>query len=399
MKKFLHGFLSRERTDKRFDTETIRLEEQYAADHLAYKLAHGEINLLRDFIICRNRRRSRITVIPLNTIEKVEERFRRVGNRSVPHITFVLDTGKRVPVEFSVRNYQDGEQVINWLIGKIGAEKVERGADKPSILWKGSYFTGILGAFLGMLLSLFLFWTVGLVYLTASMIVLPFIAPIIIAGYCWCRGRRNLCFAYVVTGIFTLLTCLIYPIVPMVSEYGFGIFVILFRSEYWVYAWFSCMLSCGMAMFVFWRLYGKLHAYVEPAFRPWFESREHIAMLPNPCPQQLLVREVPSQFSVGNALTVKGEILHTIPGIRRGKKFSVEEIAGVMLGNHKGCNVLYNKDFQVLSKFTWSMNGSDLLVFYLFAHGIPFDHLPPQLQCYLEQQKDMSVQQCSTSEL
>ena len=138
-----------------------------------------------------------------------------------------------------------------------------------------------------------------------------------------------------------------------------------------------------MAMFVFWRLYGKLHAYVEPAFRPWFESREHIAMLPNPCPQQLLVREVPSQFSVGNARTVKGGILHTIPGIRRSAKFSVEEIAGVMLGNHKGCNVLYNKDFQILAKFTWSMNASGLLVFYLLAHGIPFDHLPPQLHEFL----------------
>ena len=143
--KILHSFLSRERTDKRFDTEAIRLEEQYAADHPAYKLTHGEINLLRDFIICRNRRRFRITVIPLNTLEKVEERFRRAGKQSAPHITFVLDIGKRVPVEFSVRNCKDGEQVINWLIGKIGAEKVERGADTPSILWKGSYFTGILG--------------------------------------------------------------------------------------------------------------------------------------------------------------------------------------------------------------------------------------------------------------
>ena len=383
MKKILNGFLSRESIDRLSDMKTILLEEQYAMEHPVYKVAHGDIHLLRDFIICRNRGRLTITVIPLNKIKKVEERFRRIGNRSVPHITFVLDTGKHVPVDFSARRYKDGEQVINWLIGQIGAEKVVRGADKPNILWQGSYFTGILGAFLGMLVSLFLSWIV-------SMFVLPLIAPIIIAGYCWCRGRRNLCFAYAITGIFTLLTCLVYPIVPGISEYGFGVFLILLSFEYWVYAWFSYLLIFGVAMFVFGRLYGKLHAYVNPAFRPWFEAQDHIAMLPNPCPQQLPVREVPGQFSVGNALTVKGEIFQTLPGIRRSKTFSVREIAGVMLGNHKGSNVLYDKDFQVLAKFAWSMSGSDTLVLYLLAHGVPFDNLPPQFQCYLEQ--DVPVQ-------
>lgn len=392
MKKILNDFLYRESMDRLSDMETMLLDEQYAADHPVYKVVCGKIHLLRGFIITQNRGRLATTVIPLNRIEKVEERFRRMGNRSVPHITFVIDTGKHVHIDFSVQHYKDGEQVINWLIRQIGAEKVERGTDKPNILWQGSYFTGILGAFLGMLFSVFLFWIVGLVYLTASMIVLLFIAQIIIAGYCWCRGRRNLRFAYAVTGIFTLLTSLVYPIVPEISEYGFGIFWILFRFEYWVYAGFNYTILPCVAMFVFWILLslGKLHAYVNPAFRPWFEAKDHIAMLPNPCPQQLSVREVPSQFSVGNVLTVKGEVLRTLPGIRRSKTFSVGEIAGVMLGNHKGSNVLYNKDFKTLAKFAWSMSGSDTLVLYLLAHGVPFDNLPPQFQCCLEQ--DIPVQ-------
>ena len=111
-------------------------------------------------------------------------------------------------------------------------------------------------------------------------------------------------------------------------------------------------------------------------------------------PRQLKHKMIENSFLVICMTNSQSELLDSFDNVH-----SVEEIAGVMLGNHKGCNVLYNKDFQVLAKFTWSMNGSDLLVFYLFAHGIPFDHLPPQLQCYLEQQKDMSVQQCSTSEL
>ena len=114
------------------DNETIMLEQQYTTEHPVYKVAYGEIHLLHDFIISRNK--SRLVVIPLSRIEKVDERFRRVGVRRVPYITFVLDTGKHISVDFSSRHYKDGEPVINWLIERIGMEKVERGTEKPSLL-------------------------------------------------------------------------------------------------------------------------------------------------------------------------------------------------------------------------------------------------------------------------
>lgn len=114
------------------DNETIMLEQQYTTEHPVYKVAYGEIHLLHDFVIGRHK--SRLIVIPLSRLDKVEERFRYVGVHKVPYITFVLDTGKHIPVDFSSRHYKDGEPVINWLIERIGMEKVERGTGKSSLL-------------------------------------------------------------------------------------------------------------------------------------------------------------------------------------------------------------------------------------------------------------------------
>ena len=114
------------------DNETILLEQQYTTNHPVYKVAYGEIHLLHDFIISRNK--SGLVIIPLSRIEKIDERFRREGVHRVPYITFVLDTGRQIPVDFSSRHYKDGEPVINWLIERIGTEKVERGTEKSSLL-------------------------------------------------------------------------------------------------------------------------------------------------------------------------------------------------------------------------------------------------------------------------
>ncbi len=88
--------------------------------------------MLHDFIISRNK--SGLIIIPLSRIEKVDEHFRREGVHRVPYITFVLDTGRQIPVDFSSKHYKDGEPVINWLIERIGTEKVERGTEKASLL-------------------------------------------------------------------------------------------------------------------------------------------------------------------------------------------------------------------------------------------------------------------------
>lgn len=114
------------------DSENLLLEQQYAAAHPMYKVAYGEIHLLHDFIVSRNK--CRLLVIALSGIEKVDERFRRVGVRRVPYLTFALNTGKRISVDFSARHAKDGDPVTSWLIERLGAEKIERGLDKASIV-------------------------------------------------------------------------------------------------------------------------------------------------------------------------------------------------------------------------------------------------------------------------
>lgn len=112
--------------------EAALLERQYSEDHPVCKAAYGEIHLLQDFIVGRNK--GRLIVVPLRQIEKAEERFRRVGGRRVPCLAFALEAGKWISIDFSFGHYKDGEPVVDWLTERIGPEKVVRGTEKPSIL-------------------------------------------------------------------------------------------------------------------------------------------------------------------------------------------------------------------------------------------------------------------------
>ena len=56
--------------------------------------------------------------------------------------------------------------------------------------------------------------------------------------------------------------------------------------------------------------------------------------------------------------------------------FSVHDIAGVVLGPGNGCNVLYDKNYQVLAKFAGSMEHADLMFLWLFQREIPIVNVP-----------------------
>lgn len=114
------------------DREAELLERQYTADHPIYRVAYGELHLLDDFVVSRNK--GRLIVIPLNRIERVEECFRLVAARIVPYLILVLDTGKRVSLDFSVWHNRDGAPVMSWLSERLGAEKVGYGTNKPGLL-------------------------------------------------------------------------------------------------------------------------------------------------------------------------------------------------------------------------------------------------------------------------
>ena len=56
--------------------------------------------------------------------------------------------------------------------------------------------------------------------------------------------------------------------------------------------------------------------------------------------------------------------------------FSIHDVAGVVLGPGNGCNVLYDKNYQVLAKFAGSMEHADLMFLWLLQREIPIVNVP-----------------------
>lgn len=105
------------------DTDAYSLEREYAAPHPVYKVWQGEMHLMQNFIVCRNR--GRLMVIPIHKIEQAERRFDRMGVRKVPYVKFTLDTGRSISIGFPVTVSKDDEAVFLWLTKRLGGEKVK----------------------------------------------------------------------------------------------------------------------------------------------------------------------------------------------------------------------------------------------------------------------------------
>ena len=78
----------------------------------------------------------------------------------------------------------------------------------------------------------------------------------------------------------------------------------------------------------------------------------------------------------GTRIVVEGSSVRQISRLRKDRVFSVHDIAGVVLGPGSGCNVLYDKNYQVLAKFAGSMEHADLLFLWLLQWNIPIDKAP-----------------------
>lgn len=100
------------------DGDICLLEREYAAPHPVYRVWQGEIHLLPGIIVCRSR--GRLLFLPVDRIERVEERTDRVGLQRVPFAKFVMDTGQAVSIGFSPRHPEDSGPVFAWLAGRTG---------------------------------------------------------------------------------------------------------------------------------------------------------------------------------------------------------------------------------------------------------------------------------------
>lgn len=100
------------------DSDICLLEREYAAPHPVYRVWQGEIHLLPSIIVCRNR--GRLLFLPVDRIERVEERASRAGLQRVPLAKFVLDSGQTVSIGFSPRHPEDSGPVFTWLTRQTG---------------------------------------------------------------------------------------------------------------------------------------------------------------------------------------------------------------------------------------------------------------------------------------
>jgi len=115
------ALLARAAMDALTDQDAYLLEKEFSQSHPVYRVWQGEIHLMPSFIVCRNR--GRLLFIPIPKIERVEQRFDRIGLRRVPMARFVMDGDHTYVIGFSPSHTEDGAAVFAWLAERIGREK------------------------------------------------------------------------------------------------------------------------------------------------------------------------------------------------------------------------------------------------------------------------------------
>ncbi|MCI9122067.1 MAG: hypothetical protein HFG00_11185 [Oscillibacter sp.] len=224
---------------------------------------------------------------------------------------------------------------------------------------------GVAGALGGAWLAAAAWLWLALVLPWSSLLMLPLFGlyPAACLGY-WClRGLRNHRFAAWVTTLGALLAL---PLALPLSQ-----------------SWKSWPLVClAGAFFVLLSqplCRERLLSYTNPA---WYRNPWRIAALRaggalyNYWPPSGFLPQAPlSEFQVrsaGTVLLVKGEIIEVVPPLRKGRRFSAWDVAGVAVGPSSGSNVLYDFQEQALARFGTADKNARLFIQYLQDHGVPF---------------------------
>ena len=142
-------------------------------------------------------------------------------------------------------------------------------------------------------------------------------------------------------------------------------------------------LCAGLGLIGFFLTRRSLLAYADWKRGPW-----HIAYAGgngysyNLLPEKLPAVNPPayfavhSRFALGTRIIVEGSSLRWRRRLRKDRVFSIHDVTGVVLGPGNGCNVLYDKNYQVLAKFAGSMEHADLMFLCLLQREIPIVNVP-----------------------
>ena len=101
------------------------LDNEYAESHQTYKVWQGEIHIMNSFILCRSA--GRLTIIPINRIERIERSFDRTGIKKVPFARFITESDKSIKIGFSPNHTKDSEAAFAMLAKRLGNDKIVNG--------------------------------------------------------------------------------------------------------------------------------------------------------------------------------------------------------------------------------------------------------------------------------
>ena len=251
---------------------------------------------------------------------------------------------------------------------------------------QGSILRGILGSVIGMLVCILVMLLCALCRIGDLITTFQLFVGLVIGwSYRLFRGRRSKTAAYVTVGICTVsasvLWVVLLALLPVFASPDPSAAVDWGRL--WGKIWELLLLCAGLGLIGFFFTRESLLTYADWKRGPW-----HIAYAGgngysyNLLPEKLPSVNPPSYFAVhsrfapGTQIIVEGSSLRWRRRFREDRVFSVRDIAGVVLGPGNGCNVLYDRDYQVLAKLAGSMERADLMLLWLLQRKIPIDNVP-----------------------
>ena len=251
---------------------------------------------------------------------------------------------------------------------------------------QGSILCGILGGVIGMSVCILVMLLCSLCQMGSFSTMLQLFVGLVIGWfYRLFHGRRSKTAAYVTMGVCTVSASVLWvALLALLSVFvSPAPFTAADWGRLWGEIWELLLLYAGLGMIGFFLTRRSLLAYADWKRGPW-----HMAYAGgngyfyNLLPEKLPAVNPPAYFAVhsrfapGTRIIVEGSSLRWRRRLRKDCVVSVHDIAGVVLGPGNGCNVLYDKNYQVLAKFAGSMEHADLMFLWLLQREIPIVNVP-----------------------
>jgi len=275
-------------------------------------------------------------------------------------------------------------------------DHIQTSYDTDNNQLQGSIQQGIIGGIVGMLfcslILLLCFWF----EIRLGILLQLFVSLVVGWFYRLFHGQRSKTVAYAIVSVCTILVYFFWMLAFVLFSANISLvqLISMDKEELWQIIMKLLPLCVGLGLVGFFLARRPLLIYADWKKAPWHIAYSYAGgVLYNLLPKKLPLQALPTSFIVqgrfipSTRIIVKDNSFCQKSCFRKDQKFSVNDIAGVVLGPSSGCNVIYDKNYQVLAKFAGSMEHADLLLAWLFQRNIPMDNAPTEW-CTLDEVPD-----------